>query len=109
MIFIYGQIRIVDAQGETLRTHLGDIGSYSEILDLWAIWWAQRTVCATGGISARECRARQIQRIVVFRHGLRVLAARVPSWQALRTVAASFGLLSFNGYAKDHQCAGRLA
>ena len=47
MIFVYGQIRIVDAQGETLRTHLGDIGSYSEILDLWDIWWAPRQFLQT--------------------------------------------------------------
>ena len=39
---IHGRCRSVDAMGNKVGEFFGDISTYSEILDLWDIWWGRR-------------------------------------------------------------------
>ncbi len=39
---LHGRCRSVDVNGEKIGERFGDISSYSEILDLWDVWWAKR-------------------------------------------------------------------
>jgi glycosyltransferase involved in cell wall biosynthesis len=40
--FLYGQCQIIDQQGETLKTHRGNLFKLEELLDLWNVWWKGR-------------------------------------------------------------------
>lgn len=40
--FLYGQCQVVDQQGETLKTHRGNLFKLEELLDLWNVWWKGR-------------------------------------------------------------------
>jgi glycosyltransferase involved in cell wall biosynthesis len=39
---IHGRCRSVDVNGQKLDERVGNISTYSEILDLWDIWWRRR-------------------------------------------------------------------
>lgn len=39
---IYGDIEIIDAGGNSLRTHSGRIDSYDDIADIYNVWWKGR-------------------------------------------------------------------
>lgn len=39
---VYGNVEIIDAAGNVLRTHSGRIDSYDDIADIYNVWWKNR-------------------------------------------------------------------